>query len=192
MRCFCIVLLIVLIAHARVSSTAAVGYSDLVSAQPPLAAAHSPSSSTPLYTLVKVGDEFPDAKCLDGSKGDCRALLARAYGKVTSANQERTTSCPPPRPPPPRSGASFSRVIQLSPPYNPVISSLAAHCARLTSHTPSLPQVEAGVTLSPKFKNSFALKFETGASATTTASPAAAHSSAPQMASPSFITAVWL
>jgi hypothetical protein len=53
-----------------------VGYSRLTSLPQPSREA-SPSSDDIVYNLVKVGDEFPDALCLDGSKG--KRFLARMH-----------------------------------------------------------------------------------------------------------------
>ena len=53
----------------HVARTAPVSYGELTSPPAVSARAQSSSASAPVYALVKVGDKFPDAKCLDGSKG---------------------------------------------------------------------------------------------------------------------------
>ena len=75
MRILCIGL-IFLSACSHFSRASPVSYSSLISTPPSPARAYSsgnPDASAPLYTLVKLGDEFPEAMCIDGSKGPCGA-----------------------------------------------------------------------------------------------------------------------
>jgi hypothetical protein len=76
MRLLCILPLIFLSAFSHFSRASPVSYSSLISTPPSPARAYSSgipdaSAAAPLYTLVKLGDEFPEAMCLDGSKGTC-------------------------------------------------------------------------------------------------------------------------
>ena len=95
MRLLTVSALLFLASCCHVARASPVSYNNLISAPAASATAQSltMSATAPVYTLVKVGDDFPDAKCLDGSKGNdgvrCKRSRCCALSPEHHSNNRR-------------------------------------------------------------------------------------------------------